>query len=455
MGIIDQEKADRIKQLLKWHPRGMTITDISYRINQNRNLVAKYLDMLLISGQVEMQVIGTAKVYFLSHRVPISAMLEFSSDLLIVVDSDQRILQVNEQVLLTLGEKREALIGRQLNETGIPFIRNLTSSGTADNMRAENQTVTEYSSMIRNEERHFRVKQVPTALEDGSKGITYIIEDITPQKKYQEMLRISEARYRGIVQSSGEAIISKTPEGRIASWNPAAERLFIYRQEDVLGQPFRMLVPSEFQDDLDALLKRIGQGDRIQRHEMKMIRKDGAVMDVLITVSPIQGENDQIAGMSSIVRDITGEKQEQHLREYEDRYRTLVEDLNVGIYRSTADPRGRFVWGNTALLNILGYNSLTDLQGISVIDIFSEPEKRKELIEELYNSGFVKNRIIHLKKKDGRQISVSVTALAEFDGQKNLVFINGIVQDITGIMHATKEAPRPSESVDKTVLPGQ
>ncbi|MFY9800958.1 MAG: PAS domain-containing protein, partial [Methanoregula sp.] len=121
-----------------------------------------------------------------------------------------------------------------------------------------------------------------------------------------------------------------------------------------------------------------------------------------------------------------------HMREHEDRYRTLVEDLNVGIYRSTGDPRGRFVWGNTALLQILGYPSVSDLQGINIVDVFQKPDGRKELIDELRKSGFVKNFIVHLKKRDNSPISVSVTALAEFDESQNLVFINGIVQDITG-----------------------
>ena len=110
---------------------------------------------------------------------------------------------------------------------------------------------------------------------------------------------------------------------------------------------------------------------------------------------------------------------------------TLVEDLNVGIYRSTGDPRGRFVWGNTALLNILGYNTMTDLQDVPVIDVFSDPVARLELLDELHKKQFVKNRVLHLKRPEGTPISVSVTALAEFDENRNVVFINGIVQDVT------------------------
>jgi PAS domain S-box-containing protein len=132
---------------------------------------------------------------------------------------------------------------------------------------------------------------------------------------------------------------------------------------------------------------------------------------------------------------------EQYLREHEDQYRTLVEDLNVGIYRSTGDTRGRFVWGNTALLNILGYTTISDLQEVPVIDVFSDPAARIELLDELRKKQFVKNRVLHLRRPEGTPISVSVTALAEFDENKNMVFINGIVQDITHFTGLNAESP--------------
>lgn len=73
-----------------------------------------------------------------------------------------------------------------------------------------------------------------------------------------------------------------------------------------------------------------------------------------------------------------------------------------------------------------------------------------ELLEELRRSGFVKNRVLNLKRGDGTPITVSVTALAEFDGRKNVVFINGIVQDITGFMNTREGLPGPSQASDKT-----
>ncbi len=439
MGYLDQEKITRIKQILKWRPRGMTISDLSSQMKLNRNLVAKYLEILLISGQVEMQEIGPAKVYFLTQRVPISTMLEFSSDLVIVVDSEGKILQVNEHVLELLTMKREALTGLCLQEIDNPFIQNTWSSVKKHNSDAKNGDTTPFSSTVQGELRHFRIKQVPTVFENGSEGYTYIIEDTTTQKKSQEMLEISEAKYRGLVQSSGEAIIGMTIDGGLVSWNPAAGLLFGYTEEEVLQKPVNILVPPDLQGVLEVFLTRLKQGQCIRRYDMNMIRKDGTTINTLMTICPIRGENDQIVGASSIVRDITSEKREQHLREYEDRYRTLVEDLNVGIYRSTAEPGGRFVWGNTALLDILGYNTMQDLGAVNVIDIFSKPNGRLELIEELQRNGFVKNRILQLKRRDNSSITVSVTALAEFDQKKNLVFINGIVQDITTFQDSLQE----------------
>jgi PAS domain S-box-containing protein len=431
MGVLDQDKVDKIKRVLKWHQRGMTISDLASEMKINRNLVAKYLDMLLIAGQVEMELIGAAKVFFLSQRVPISALLEFSSDLVIVIDSDQRILQVNEQVPSLLETEKKALVGKSLHELDYPLILVLRATWTARGPQEKGESVADVDCIIGSEQRHFRVKQVPTAFEDGSDGLTFIVEDITSRKKYEEMLRISEARYRGLVQSSGEAIIGNDPDGNIVSWNPAAERLFGYREEEVRGKPMDIVVPAGSQESLSGILKRVHAGESIRRHEMKMMRKGGAVLDVLITSSPIIGEHGAVTGASSIARDITGEKMEQYLREHEDQYRTLVEDLNVGIYRSTGDPSGRFVWGNTALLNILGYTTMSDLQDVPVIDIFSDPAGRLELLDELQKKHFVKNRVLHLRRPDGTPISVSVTALAEFDDKRNVVFINGIVQDIT------------------------
>ncbi|NYT05114.1 MAG: helix-turn-helix domain-containing protein [Methanomicrobiales archaeon] len=90
------EEISRITDVLKDNPRGMSVSDISAMLGMNRNTVARYLDMLLVSGQAEMKAYGKAKVYYLSQRVPIAAMLDFSSDMVVVLDRDLRVVQAND-----------------------------------------------------------------------------------------------------------------------------------------------------------------------------------------------------------------------------------------------------------------------------------------------------------------------------------------------------------------------
>ena len=232
-----REKVDRLKQILKWHPRGMTISDLATKMDTNRNLVAKYLDMLLISGQVEMEVVGAAKVYFLSHRVPMSSMLEFSSDMVIVLDPEQKILQVNEPVLKMLKEEKEALVGRHLKEIDNPFFNAVPITVPSRDSDTALEQVHEMECMLEGKKHHFRVKQLQTAFEDGNKGITLIIEDISAQVLYQEMLEINEARYRGIVEDQTEFITRFLPDGKLIFVNDAYARYLGKNKEDLLGGP--------------------------------------------------------------------------------------------------------------------------------------------------------------------------------------------------------------------------
>ena len=236
MPVLDQTIVDTIKRHLRSHRRGMTITDLSASIKLNRNLVAKYLDMLLISGQVEMQITGAAKVYFLSHRVPISAMLEFSSDYVIVLDSEQRIVQVNEKVLSLLDEKKEVLVGKKINEYNNPFVHSLNTFLYPKDLHNFEDTITEINCILHGRIFYFRVKQVPTAFEDGSHGWTLIIEDTTSRKTYEETLRMNEARYRGIVEDQTEFITRFLPDESLIFANNSYARYLGKMPQELQGK---------------------------------------------------------------------------------------------------------------------------------------------------------------------------------------------------------------------------
>lgn len=275
MGVIDQDKTDKIIQFLKWHPRGMTISDLSVKIDMNRNLVAKYLDMLLISGQVEMQNIGTAKVYFLSNRVPISGILEYSSDLVFVLDRNTIIKKVNERALSVLCLRREDLIGRRLEESGNPFLMSLPEIP----VRLENNSIKELTYEIARQVKgnllYFRIKTIPTTLEDASHGTTLLIEDITDQRRYQEILERSESQYRGIVEDQTDFIIRFLPDGTLIFANAAYARYLGISPEDLIGRRcFDHLLPED-QPDVGGSLAAITRENQVRTIEFRLSAGNG------------------------------------------------------------------------------------------------------------------------------------------------------------------------------------
>jgi PAS domain S-box-containing protein len=118
-----------------------------------------------------------------------------------------------------------------------------------------------------------------------------------------------------IVNSSEDAIISKDLQGRILSWNAAAERMFGYHAEDVVGKSIEFLMPPEKTDDYLSILSRIRRGERIQHYETRRRRSDGSLIEVALTVSPIHDESGRVIGSSKIASDLTAIREAQQERE--------------------------------------------------------------------------------------------------------------------------------------------
>jgi PAS domain S-box-containing protein len=150
-----------------------------------------------------------------------------------------------------------------------------------------------------------------------------IIEDITNRKETEQALRDARAqeeelrhRLAAIVESSDDAIISKTLEGVIATWNRGAQRMFGYAAEEIVGKSVTLLIPPDQPDEEPAILQRLRRGERIEHYETIRVRKDGSLLEVSLTVSPVKDLNGKIIGASKIAREITQRKRmEAALRE--------------------------------------------------------------------------------------------------------------------------------------------
>src|SRR5512137_1003437 len=120
--VLRKEISLQIKNLLKENPQGLRITDIIKKVKINRNTAGRYLENMLVSGQVEMRRFGMAKIYKLTKRVPLSALLSISSELVIQLDSSLRVIYANEPFLLMAGTDNKNLLGKNIEFTSIALV---------------------------------------------------------------------------------------------------------------------------------------------------------------------------------------------------------------------------------------------------------------------------------------------------------------------------------------------
>jgi PAS domain S-box-containing protein len=160
-------------------------------------------------------------------------------------------------------------------------------------------------------------------------GAISVFEDVTDLKQAEQASR----RLAAIVESSEDAIISKDLNGTITSWNQAAERLFGYTAEEVIGKPVTLLIPPGRDDEEPDILGHIRRGEPIEHYETVRRRKDGSLLDISLTVSPIRDTKGNIVGASKIARDITRRKRvEVALRESEQRLRLATQTGKLGVW---------------------------------------------------------------------------------------------------------------------------
>jgi two-component system cell cycle sensor histidine kinase/response regulator CckA len=267
--------------------------------------------------------------------------------------------------------------------------------------------------------------------------ITGVSLDITERKQAEE----ARAHLAAIVESSDDAIIGKTPDGKIVSWNAGAERTYGYKAEEMVGRSISLLVPPDRPDEIPQILERLRHGERLQHYETIRVRKDGCRIEVSLSISPIRDGTGAVVGSSAIARDITEQKRaEAVLRESEERFRKVFEEGPLGLALVGKDHR--FVKVNSALCQMVGYSEAELLQ-MSFVDITHPDDVRPdvELAERLFRQEIpffqLRKRYV---KKTGEIIWINLTAslIRDRDGDP----INGLamIEDITEVKRSQEEA---------------
>ena len=204
---------------------------------------------------------------------------------------------------------------------------------------------------------YFSFSGEPVFDADGTQIMAVTItRDITMQK----MAVANDARLAAIVQASDDAIIGKALDGTITSWNQGAARIYGYTEAEAIGKNISMLFVDGDQENR-KIMDKIRNGESVQHYSTKRLRKDGTVIPIFVTVSPLRDDSGKIIGAASVGRDISQQKEaEEAIRQSEERFRALIENASDGIV--LLDQEGNIKYITPAVQRILGHSE-TELIG--------------------------------------------------------------------------------------------
>jgi PAS domain S-box-containing protein len=301
-------------------------------------------------------------------------------------------------------------------------------------------------------------KRAEAALREAHHLLERHVEERTAElRAANEALRRTNAILQAINQWTDNLICLKNTQGKIIMANPAMSRFLGKAESEIIGT-----------DDLDSLPDQ-HQAAQIRENDLRImttgcsetveesIDQPNRRWHCLFTKSPYRDENGKITGLIGIGADITARKRaeealrEAHdtlearvqertaelqaanaaLTESEERYRSLVTNLNVGVYRNTPGPHGRFLHANPALARMHGYESVQEFQKVNVSDLYQVPEDRKAFVADLLRQGSVVNYEVRLKKRDGTPIYGSVSAAVHRSPDGEVDYVDGVIEDIT------------------------
>lgn len=242
-----------------------------------------------------------------------------------------------------------------------------------------------------------------------------VVEDISARKKAEEALRESQvqlALMAAIVDSSGDAIISKNLDGIVTSWNKAAERIFGYTAKEAVGQSITLIIPTDHRDEEKEILARLRGGERIEHMDTVRQRKGGALLDISLTVSPVRDGTGKVVGASKVARDVTERKQAE--RTLAERARLLDLSSDAIMVRDGAD---RITYWNEGASELYGYSREEAMGSVTHELLGTEfPGPMEQVMEELRQNKRWTGELIHRCKGGNRIVVASQWTLDEDGG---------------------------------------
>ena len=273
-------------------------------------------------------------------------------------------------------------------------------------------------------------------------GAINCLYDITEHKRSET----AAMRLAAVVQSSHDAVTAKTLEGIITDWNQSAQRIFGYKPKEIIGKSILTLIPKDRQSEEEEILRRVRRGESLEHYETVRRRKDGRLIDVSLTISPIKGPKGEIVGVSKIARDITKQKQTERRLIEQARLLDLTSDAII-----VRDRRDRIVYWNRGAETMYGFSAKEALGKITHKLLQTmHPENLKKIRKNLKRHNQWSGELIHIRK-DGRKVVVMSRWSLDRDASGKPTSVLETNTDITARKGAEVELQRSKDLLERVV----
>ena len=226
-------------------------------------------------------------------------------------------------------------------------------------------------------------------------GVVLVFRDATKERAATEALQ----RLAAIVEHSNDAVIGKTLEGTITSWNAAAKRMYGFTAEEAIGQPVSLIVPPDRRHELAGIMHRLRKGEPIEHLETVRLRKDGSRLDVSLAISPIKDPYGEVIGASKVARDISEAKRAHEAVERSQRHLDdFFEQAPVAIHWAGSD--GTILRANQAELDLLGYTK-EEYVGRHIAEFHADQDVIEDILARLARHEAIHSYEARLRCKDG------------------------------------------------------